>query len=61
MLTSNDERHTHLREYGYAPVFVARTDDVRYQGVYESVSKDDTLTFICELGGIRDAVLSKRQ
>ena len=61
MLTSNDERSTHLREYGYAPRLVIRTNDFRYQGVYESVSNDDALTFVCELGGIRDAVLSMEQ
>jgi FkbM family methyltransferase len=58
-VTSNDESKTRLKERGYRPSAVFQTADDRFQGVYGSLSDEDAIFFIAEVGGIRDVVLAK--
>ena len=58
ILTSNDERISKIKQKGYRPSVVISTDRVE-RGVYEGVSKKDTLDFICAIGGVRAVLLKK--
>jgi FkbM family methyltransferase len=58
VLTSTDERISKLRQRGYEPHITIDTDRVT-RGIYEGVSKEDTLDFICNIGGVRAVLLKK--
>ncbi len=58
IMTSTDEKKTRIRERGYFPKFVINTDRVR-RGIYEGVSPQDAVDFICNIGGVRAVFLTK--
>lgn len=59
LVTSTDEKKTRLKERGYEPFQLVQTSNTRFRGIYRSISEKDALYFICDVGGIRDVVLSK--
>jgi len=58
IIASTDERKAKFREYGYVPERLIKTDGV-VRGMYTNVSKDDAIQFICDLGGVRTALLER--
>jgi FkbM family methyltransferase len=58
-LTSNDENSSRIKDYGYTPSTLTRTSDRVTQGIYLDIDNTDAITLICEIGGIRDVLLSK--
>lgn len=50
---------TRVAERGYKPVDSVRTDDV-VRAIFENISNDDAIDFICKIGGLRTVVLSPR-
>lgn len=58
-LTSNDENLSRIKDYGYEPSKLVRTSDIVTQGIYLDIDSKDAITLICEIGGIRDVLLSK--
>lgn len=60
VLTSNEESRSKLKEKGYQPKEVIQTGMEKYQGIYYGVTKADAEHFLCDIGGVRDILLSKR-
>ncbi|MDP3789583.1 MAG: FkbM family methyltransferase, partial [Candidatus Omnitrophota bacterium] len=57
-ITSTDEGISKIREKGYKPRLVIDTDRVN-RGIYERISPDDAVDFICTSGGVRAVLLKK--
>lgn len=58
-VTSSDEQKSRLKERGYQPFHLIKTSNTRFRGIYGSISENDAIYFICEVGGIRDVVLTR--
>lgn len=58
VLTSSDKQISEFKKRGYKPEIIISTDRVN-MGIYEGISKEDTIDFICNIKG-RRAVLLKR-
>jgi len=58
ILTSTDDRNSRMRQKGYRPVFALNTDRVT-RGIYEGISKEDSLALISREGGVRAVLLRK--
>jgi len=59
-LTSSDERSSKIREKGYKPIAIVRTNDSRFRGIYEDIGNGDVVRLVSETGGVRDVLLEKR-
>jgi len=59
IMTSNNEATSKIRTLGYKPEKVICTSDDFYQGIYRDITENDAIRLICELGGIRDVLLTK--
>ncbi|MBU4377321.1 MAG: FkbM family methyltransferase [Candidatus Omnitrophica bacterium] len=60
-ITSTDESAPNVKEIkerGYKPKLVIDTDRVN-RGIYEKISPDDAVNFICNTGGVRAVLLKK--
>jgi len=57
-LISTDESLARFREKGYEPQNVIRTDGVK-RGLYEGISKEEAIEFICDIGFVRAVLLEK--
>ena len=61
-ITSTDESAPNVKEIkkrGYKPKTIIDTDRVN-RGIYEKISPDDTVNFICTKGGVRAVLLKNR-
>ena len=56
-MTSNDEKRSKIKEFGYVVDRLIRSGDTTYQGIYRNIRNDDAITLISELGGVRDVLL----
>ena len=60
-LTSNDERRGRLRDRGYQPSAVVQTSDTRFMGIYDRIADDHAIELVCDVGGVRDVLLARRE
>ena len=58
-MVSNDESKSRFGGKGYRPQTIIKTDLV-YRGLYEGVSNQDAVEFICDLGSVRATLLEHR-
>lgn len=58
LLTSNDERTSRICEK-YSAKRRIQVGDSRVSGIYENISHEDAIEFVCYEGGVRDVLLSK--
>ena len=58
LLTSNDEKTAKICEK-YSETLKIQVGDSRISGIYENVSPEDAIDFVCYKGGVRDILLSK--
>ena len=58
LLTSNDEKTSRINER-YSAKLKIQVGDSRISGIYENVSPEDAIDFVCYKGGVRDILLSK--
>ena len=58
-MSSTDESKPRIRTKGYQPTGIVRTSDTRYQGIYENIGDEDTLSLICDMGGVRDVLFER--
>jgi len=57
-MASTQEDRTHFHKRGYSPVAQIKTDGV-VRGLYEHVAPEDAEWFLCDVGGVRTALLEK--
>ena len=58
LLTSNDERTSKISEK-YSAKRKIQVGDSRVSGIYENISLEDAIEFVCYKGGVRDILLSR--
>ena len=58
LLTSNDEKTAKIGEK-YSAKLKIQVGDSRISGLYENISPEDAIDFVCYKGGVRDILLSK--
>lgn len=58
IMASSDETKAKFMQKGYLPDKIIKTDFVE-RGIYSNVKKDDAISFICDIGGVRTVLLEK--
>jgi len=58
-ITSNNEKVSKIRDFGYQAEKLIKTGDFVFQGVYRNISNSDAIHLVSQLGGVRDVVLVK--
>ena len=58
-MSSTDESKPRIRRKGYQPTEVVQTSDTRFQGIYENIADEDTVSLVCDTGGVRDVLFER--
>ncbi len=58
-MTSNDEKVSKIKDFGYKADMLIRTGDTVFQGIYRNISNADAINLISNFGGVRDVLLVK--